>query len=221
MAEVNTGGGGGKGGKKVKQKKISLRVDFTPMVDMNMLLITFFMLCTSLTKPQVMEIAMPAKEDKEKVDTTDKPKLADDLAITLFLGKDHQVYYYVGQPKYDDPTALIKTDFTENGLRKLLLGKNKMVIDDVNKIKLQRQADDGPFKGLTEAKADSVYKSLIATARGNNDAPYVMIKASDEASYKDFVDAMDEMLICNIGRYSVVEMSPKEFEWLQKAEALK
>ena len=41
-----------------KQKKMTVRVDFTPMVDMNMLLITFFMLCTSLSKPQTMEISM-------------------------------------------------------------------------------------------------------------------------------------------------------------------
>ena len=52
---------GGKNGKS-KQKKFAVRVDFTPMVDMNMLLITFFMLCTSLSKPQTMEISMPRKD---------------------------------------------------------------------------------------------------------------------------------------------------------------
>ncbi|NLI35942.1 MAG: biopolymer transporter ExbD, partial [Bacteroidales bacterium] len=47
---------------KSKQKKMNCRVDFTPMVDMNMLLITFFMLCTSLSKPQTMEISMPSND---------------------------------------------------------------------------------------------------------------------------------------------------------------
>ncbi len=61
MAEVNTDKGKGDG-KKGKQKKVNIRVDFTPMVDMNMLLITFFMLCTSLSKPQTMEISMPSKD---------------------------------------------------------------------------------------------------------------------------------------------------------------
>ena len=52
---------GGKNGKS-KQKKFAVRVDFTPMVDMNMLLITFFMLCTTLSKPQTMEISMPDRK---------------------------------------------------------------------------------------------------------------------------------------------------------------
>ena len=47
---------------KGKQKKMTVRVDFTPMVDMNMLLITFFMLCTTLSKPQTMEISMPSND---------------------------------------------------------------------------------------------------------------------------------------------------------------
>ena len=61
MAEVNTDKSKDDG-KKGKQKKMTVRVDFTPMVDMNMLLITFFMLCTSLSKPQTMEISMPDRK---------------------------------------------------------------------------------------------------------------------------------------------------------------
>ena len=59
MAEVTEGGNEKRS--KSKQKKMAVRVDFTPMVDMNMLLITFFMLCTTMSKPQTMEISMPAK----------------------------------------------------------------------------------------------------------------------------------------------------------------
>lgn len=60
MAEVEQKDSGGK--KKGKQKKMNIRVDFTPMVDMNMLLLTFFMLCTSMSKPQTMEISMPSND---------------------------------------------------------------------------------------------------------------------------------------------------------------
>ena len=74
---------GGKRGKS-KQKKITVRVDFTPMVDMNMLLITFFMLCTTLSKPQTMEISMPSN-DKD-ITENQKSMVKASQAITLLLG---------------------------------------------------------------------------------------------------------------------------------------
>lgn len=96
MAEIQENNSGkGKEGKG-KQKKMTIRVDFTPMVDMNMLLITFFMLCTSLSKPQTMEISMPTKDTQEDMQT----KVAASRAITLLLGEDDKVYYYLGEPNY-------------------------------------------------------------------------------------------------------------------------
>ena len=64
MANIDTGGGGN--GKKGQPTKQNLRVDFTPMVDMNMLLITFFMFVSTLSKPQVMDIAMPSDAEVEE-----------------------------------------------------------------------------------------------------------------------------------------------------------
>ena len=66
MAELNTGGGGGKGG-KVRSKKSNPGVDLTAMVDLAFLLITFFMLTTSLSKPQSMDLGLPDKEDKDEI----------------------------------------------------------------------------------------------------------------------------------------------------------
>ena len=84
---------------KSKQKKKSVRVDFTPMVDMNMLLITFFMLCTSLSKPQTMEISMPTKD---KVTAEEQTKVQDTRAITFILDGKNRVFYYLGEPNYSD-----------------------------------------------------------------------------------------------------------------------
>ena len=84
MAEVNTDKEKNDG-KKGKQKKMTVRVDFTPMVDMNMLLITFFMLCTSLSKPQTMEISMPSKDQVTEAEQT---KVKASKAITLLLGEE-------------------------------------------------------------------------------------------------------------------------------------
>ena len=60
-----------------KQKKFSCRIDFTPMVDMNMLLICFFMLCTSMIKPQTMEINMPSNKEDMKEDQRNQVKASE------------------------------------------------------------------------------------------------------------------------------------------------
>lgn len=79
-----------------KQKKMNSRVDFTPMVDMIMLLVTFFMLCTTLLKPQTMDITMPS--DKDDIKEENKSQVAADKAITIILDKEDAVYYFTGKP---------------------------------------------------------------------------------------------------------------------------
>ena len=120
MAEVNTGDdGGGKKGKK-RPKKGSTKIDMTPMVDLAFLLLTFFILATTLSKPKTMEIVYPKKPDPKE-----KPMPVNfRLANTILLGeKDDQVFYYPGKFKLDT-TVLEKIDFSKDGIRKLLLDKN-------------------------------------------------------------------------------------------------
>ena len=76
-------------GKAKKQKKMTIHVDFTPMVDMNMLLITFFMLCTTLSKPQTMEISMPSKD---QVTEAEQNKVKASEAVTIILGENNRVF---------------------------------------------------------------------------------------------------------------------------------
>ena len=80
----------GKKKKGSKQKKMAVRVDFTPMVDMNMLLITFFMLCTSLSKPQTMEISMPSND--KNITEEQQSKVKASQAITLLLGSSSRSF---------------------------------------------------------------------------------------------------------------------------------
>lgn len=113
MAEVQQSSGGGKG--KSHQKKMHIRVDFTPMVDMNMLLITFFMLCTTMIKSQTLTIALPSNEKVTNEENMSQAS-ADD-AVTIILDAKRKVgsfdvdtvngevvpvvYYYFGKPGGD------------------------------------------------------------------------------------------------------------------------
>ena len=181
MAEIQESSG--KTGKS-KQKKFSVRVDFTPMVDMNMLLITFFMLCTSLSKPQTMEISMPTND---KVTEEEQTKIKASQAVTLLLGADDKVYYYFGEPNYEDYTSLKETDYSPEGLRAMLLDRNKEVTARINDLKQQKKDEK-----ITEEQ----FKEQAAE-----------IKGTDESSYKNLIDALDEMQICNISRYAIVDIT--------------
>ena len=135
MAEIQDNGGGKKG-KGSKQKKMTVRVDFTPMVDMNMLLITFFMLCTSLSKPQTMEISMPTNDENITEDQQNKVKASQ--ALTLLLDANNKLYYYEGEPNYEDYTSLKETDYTADGIRKVLLRKNYDAVKKVEELKVKK-----------------------------------------------------------------------------------
>ncbi len=193
MAEVNTGGGEQKKG---QPQKLNLRVDFTPMVDMNMLLITFFMFCTTLSKPQTMDIVMPTK-DKDLTEE-DKNQVKASKAITLILGEDDKVYYYMGEPNYSDYTTLKETSYGAGGLRDILLERNKAAVAEMRELKIDRAK-----KRITE----EVFKEKSSEIRNAKDGQVVVIKPTDGASYKNLVDALDEMQICSIGKYAIVEMA--------------
>ena len=184
------------GGKKGKQKKMNIRVDFTPMVDMNMLLITFFMLCTSLSKPQTMEISMPSND--KKITEEDQTKVAESRAITLILGEDDKVYYYVGLPDYNDYTSLKVTTYDADGLRALLLDRNRDIVAKIKELKKKK---------LNKEITDEQYDEQAIEIKGVKTAPVVMIKATDDATYKNLVDALDEMQICSISKYAIVDLT--------------
>ena len=186
---------GGKRGKS-KQKKITVRVDFTPMVDMNMLLITFFMLCTTLSKPQTMEISMPSN-DKD-ITENQKSMVKASQAITLLLGADNKLYYYEGEPNYKDYTSLKETSYKPDGLRAVLLKKNAAAVRQVNELKQQK---------LDLKISEDDFRKQLSEIKSGKNTPTVIIKATDEASYRNLIDALDEMQICNIGKYVITDIA--------------
>lgn len=118
MAEISQGGGGGhkKGGGKVRAKKQSTKIDMTPMVDLAFLLLTFFILTTTFNKPKTMEVTMPDKVTDEKEQT----KINENDILNLVLGENDKIYWWIGLT----PPAEV-TNFSKNGVRKLLLERNK------------------------------------------------------------------------------------------------
>lgn len=203
MAEMNTGGGQHVKG---KPKKLSTRVDFTPMVDLMFLLLTFFMLATSMIKPQTMEIIMPAKDDTPK--DKDKSKVKGERAITVILGKNNQLFYYTGITKDGIDPQVVVSDYSPKGFRAFLLERNKVVIDGIKKFKKDNKgknlADTTIRKGITKIKGD------------DKNSPVILIKATKESNYGNLVNILDEMNICLIPSYAIVDISGYDLELLKK-----
>jgi biopolymer transport protein ExbD len=138
MAEISNQGGGKKDG-KVRSKKTSTRIDMTPMVDLAFLLLTFFVMTTTLNKPQTMEITMPEKPKNE-----DKPPVVNEKRVlTLVLGQDDKIYWYLG---ITDPKLEV-TDFSTNGVRDVLMKENAAIKEMVVLIK---PSDESRYKNVVD-----------------------------------------------------------------------
>jgi biopolymer transport protein ExbD len=115
MAEINSES---KSKGKKRGKKVSTKIDMTPMVDLAFLLITFFMLTTTFNKPQSMELNMPDKNDKNE-----SQEIKESKAMTIILGEDDKVYWYMGMSEPD----MKQTDYSSAGIRQVIVDKNKQV----------------------------------------------------------------------------------------------
>lgn len=188
MAEMQTAESGGKKkGGKVRSKKMSTRVDLTPMVDLGFLLITFFMLTTTLAKPQIMPVVMPEKD----VDQKDLQATKESQVLTLLLGPDDKVYYYEGITD----AKLDSTDYSAEGLRKVILDKK----DRVKQQWGESEKDDPKNPGQ---------KKMVSKLN-------VIIKPTKDSRYKNVVDAFDEMKITNIALYVLLDISKQEEEFIK------
>ena len=172
MAEMDTSGGGGhkKGPGVKKAKKLSTRVDLTPMVDLGFLLITFFIFTTTMSQPTAMKLFLPKDTDKPD----EQNKLKESAALTVMPAKNNQVYYYEGL----DPTKIQSSNF--KAIRDVILDK-------------KRRTDAKDFM--------------------------VIIKCTQDATYKNTVDILDEMKIDDIHRFALVDITPDEYKIVQLTEA--
>ena len=147
MAEIQgKADSGGKGGKK-RAKKMSTKIDMTPMVDLAFLLLTFFMLTTTFAKPNVMQLTMPVK----KTDDVEDTKIKASQAMTIILGKDNKAYYYFGLNTPLDKTVakpeLKVTNFSANGIRQVLLDRQRRQPEPIILIK---PTDDSKYRNMVD-----------------------------------------------------------------------
>jgi biopolymer transport protein ExbD len=142
MAEMDTSSGGGhkKGPGVKKGKKLSTRVDLTPMVDLGFLLITFFIFTTTMSQPTGMRLYLP--KDVDKPDEQNKVK--ESAVITLMPSKDDMVYYYEGL----DPSKIQTSTFKKNAIRDVILDK-------------KRRTDPKDFMVVIKPTKDATYKNTV------------------------------------------------------------
>ncbi len=195
MADVNTGGGKSKG--KVRAKKLSTRIDMTPMVDLAFLLLTFFILTTTLAEQKTLDIILPADVDKPE----DEKKVNN--AITLILSNNDKVYYYLDELK--ESTRLSAVDF--KGARDAVAKRNKVVIENLN---LYYKKNKG-----AKFDTDSVHIKKLKKIKSDERSAFVIIKYDSLARYRNVIDVVDEMDICGVpqGKYAIV----KKLEKMEKA----
>ena len=206
-----------------KQKKMDTRVNFTPMVDMMMPLITFFMLCTTLAKPQAMQLTMPSND--QNVSDADKSVTKASHTITLYLGADDQVWYIAGLPNYDDPSCVKKTTYGAKGIRDVLINHTtEEGVNPIAKIMVAKKELDAKKAEYNSKMTDEQYqKELSKLKKGElpsgEKVPTmtVIIRPLDTATYENMVSALDEMLICSIDKYVIDKIGPEDQELITKA----
>jgi biopolymer transport protein ExbD len=184
------------------------------MVDLMMLLITFFMLTTSLSKAKVMEITLP---DKITDPNQEAPKIPASRTLNIVLGPDNKLFYYPGTIKEEDFNnlpPLYETNYSADGVRKLLLDRNRALfkkIDDFNK---------EVIAGRIPISQDSLRSAVSALKSDDDTGPIVLVKAYKNANYGNFVDILDEMNICGIARYTFMKIAWYEEKMVEVASGI-
>jgi len=178
MAELDTSSGGDKGG-KVRSKKQSTKVDLTAMVDLAFLLITFFMLTTSLSKPLAMDIAKPDKDEKND---DNKLELRASQTMTILLGTNNKVLWYMGEAGKSQPTV---EGF--QGVRQSLLDNKKKVKETMGKdiIVIIKPVIGSTYKNFVDIMDELNITKTNISAPAIDDDPAHLYESEKEAMIKN------------------------------------
>ncbi|MBL0315542.1 MAG: biopolymer transporter ExbD [Flavobacteriales bacterium] len=197
MADLIQAEKAAKGSRAIRRRPM---IDMTPMVDLAFLLLTFFVLAATLTKPKVIEIIYP--------DSSGEPSpINEDGAVTLLLGHSReQTFYYEGLFR-GDSTQLLHTDFSPKQFRAYLFQRNGHTIDEVNVLRNDFQ------QGKISGETFRVQYSGIVSAKG---APVVIIKTCEDTPYERIISAMDELNLTEIRNRVIQRMSDEEMTSMEE-----
>jgi len=206
MASIEGGGDTGhkKGPGVKKAKKLSTRVDMTPMVDLGFLLITFFIFTATMSSPKTMDLNMPKDTDKKE----DETKVKQSGALTIMLGKGDKVYFYEGELAPDGANFKSST-FKE--IRNEIIRKKQEVIKsyvpDPKDEEIKEKAKKNGDPNWEKAALDRDF--------------VVVIKPNEEATYRNTVDMLDEMTINNVKRFAMIKIADTENQLIKATEGQK
>lgn len=124
-----------------RSKKL-IKVDMTPMVDLGFLLITFFMFTTNFSKPNVMDLSLPAGEGGTEIDVKN--------SINLILGKDHKIYYYQDELKNMTFDRLKEVPANREGLVTVIEKAKKSATKPEIFTILIKPTDDSDYKSFVD-----------------------------------------------------------------------
>ena len=206
MASIEGGGDTGhkKGPGVKKAKKLSTRVDMTPMVDLGFLLITFFIFTATMSSPKTMDLNMPKDTDKKE----DETKVKQSGALTIMLGKGDKVYYYEGELAPDGSNF---KSSTFKDIRNEIIRKKQEVIKNY-----VADPKDEEIKEKAKKNGDPNWEKAAL------DRDFVVvIKPNEEATYKNTVDMLDEMTINNVKRFAMIKIADTENQLIKATEGQK
>lgn len=191
-----------------KAKKLSTRVDMTPMVDLGFLLITFFVFTATMSTPTTLDLNMP----KDVTDPTKQTEVKQSGVLSIILGKGDQVYYYEGQLEVTEGKNNFKQT-TFKGIRDIIINKKKDVISRFDPAKVDPASCESE-KTAAKKREDPNWEKAC------HDIDFVVIiKPNEDATYKNTVDILDEMTICQVKRYAMVKVLSEEMELIRATEA--
>lgn len=197
MAEISTNGNGRSNKAGAFVKRHTLRLDMTPMVDLAFLLLTFFVLSATFSKPKGMNLDYPdGKPDSSRVIKN---------GITFLLNKTGKLYSYVGEFNYENPLLTKGFDelATSRHLAQYIETKNAIAIEALARLKRSQQLNPQP---------DSVYWQKQKAIYKNEEVPTFLIKADGQADYSALVNVLNELNRHGAAKYVVCDMSKQEAE---------